>query len=120
MNFQGVVRTREPEETKECNSAVADMHLAWDVQKKMWTATFVGGVHIGTIKRFASHDLTEAQKLKMVEMGALSKESPRKKASEQFITLWCQAILDGNSGEFEKEWGLIFETPKKKQRCNKL
>ena len=34
LNFQGVVRTREPEEPKECNSAVADLHLDWDVQKK--------------------------------------------------------------------------------------
>ncbi len=120
LNFQGVVRTREPEEPKECNSAVADMHLDWDFRTKTWTATFVGGVHVGTIKRLASDDLTGAQKRKMVEMGALSKESSRKKASEQYITLWCQAIVDGNSREFENEWGLVFETPKKKQRSDEL
>ena len=56
----------------------------------------------------------------MVEMGALSKESCRKKASEQFITLWCQAIADGNSREFENDWGLVFETLKKKRRRDKF
>ena len=120
LNFQGVERHLEPEEPTECNSAVADMHLDWDFHLKAWTATFVGGVHIGTIKRFASHDLTEAQKRKMVEMGQISQDTVRKKASEKFITLWCQAIMEGNSGEFEKEWGLVFETPKKKQRSDKF
>ena len=120
LMFQGVVRTREQEEPEECNSAVTDVHLDWDFQKKAWTATFVGGVHCGTIRRFASTDLSLAQKRKMVAMGALSKESCRKKASEQFITLWCQAIADGNSREFENDWGLVFETPKKKPRRDKL
>ena len=114
MNFQGVERIQEPEEQKECNSAVAGLHLDWNFDSKTWTATFIGGVHIGTSKRFAAHDLTETQRRKMIELCEIGKKSIPKNASERFITLWCQAIVEGKGGEFEKEWGLAFETPKKK------
>ena len=43
--------------------------------------------------------------------------SDQKKISEQFITFWCQAIVDKKDGEFEKEWELSPEQAKKKRRC---
>ena len=55
----------------------------------------------------------------MIELRMISTKDDMKKASEQFITLWGQAIVDQKSGEFEKEWGLVFETPIKKRRCSR-
>ena len=43
--------------------------------------------------------------------------SDQKKISEQFITFWCQAIVDKKGGEFEKEWDLTSGQAKKKRRC---
>ena len=116
LAFQGVERIQEPEDQKTCNSAVPGVHLDWDFQFKAWTATFVDGVHVGTTKRFASYDLTAAQRSKLLELNGTSTCPDSKTASKQLITLWCQAIVDEKSGEFEKEWGLVFETPKKTPR----
>ena len=49
----------------------------------------------------------------MIRMNKITQASTPKEASEQFITLWCHAIVDEKSCEFEKEWGLVLETPKK-------
>ena len=118
--FQGVERIKEAEPGLECNCAVAGVNLDWDFQTKVWTTTFVDGVHVGTKKRFAAHELTGAQRSKMVEPCHITQKSEPIIASQQFITLWCQSTVDEKSGEFENEWGLAFETPKKKHRNGKV
>ena len=116
--FQGVERNNEEEEEKTCNSEVAGMHLDWDFEKKAWTATFVDGVHVGTTRRFAAEELTKEHRKKMMSLSMIGRDwSDQKKISEQFITFWCQAIVDKKDGEFEKEWELSPEQAKKKRRC---
>ena len=116
LMFHGVGRNKEKEDEKTCNSEVAGMRLGRDSETNAWTATFVDGVHVGTTKRFASYDLTAAQRSKLLELNGTSTCPDSKTASKQLTTLWCQVIVDEKSGEFEKEWGLVFETPKKKPR----
>ena len=116
--FQGVERNKEEEDEKTCNSAVAGMHLDWDFEKKTWTATFVDGVHVGTTKRFAAEQLTKEHCKKMIALSMIDrKTSDQKKVSEQFITFWCQAIVDKKGGEFEKQWDLSSGQATKKRRC---
>ena len=116
--FQGVQRYNEEEAKKTCNSAVAGLHLDWDFEKKAWTATFVDGVHVGTTKRFAAEQLTKEHCKKMIALSMIDrKTNDQKHVSEQFITFWCQAIVDNKGGEFEKEWDLSSDQANKKRRC---
>ena len=116
--FQGVERNKEEEGEETCNSEVAGIHLDWDFETKAWTATFVDGVHVGTTKRFAAEQLTKEHWKKMSALSMIDrKTSDLKKVSEQFITFWCQAIVDQKGDEFEKEWDLFCEQAKKKRRC---
>ena len=125
--FQGVEREdgqQKEEEQLQCNcSEVADLHLEWDFTEKQWTATFVAGEYVGTIKSFSAADLKTRWK-KMVALTIVDGQFGYdvKRVIERFMIHWCQAIVGRTGDAFEQEWELVvkeFETPKKKPRLKK-
>jgi len=114
LYFQGVFPTVETAVagmiTANCPE-VPDLHLEWDFHTKAWKGEFISGPSVGLTRIFGTADLT-AQRLSLMRDAGIEDKEGRtdlvaKHRAKAFITLWCQAIANGQPHvEFEEKWGL--------------
>jgi hypothetical protein len=116
LHFQGVVDVDEDDETKIANcTAVADLHVRWDFQKKLWQAEFLDGALRGVKRSFSQEDITVErwEKLRRASMltvnASLANASAadKKQVAKEFIVYWCASISRGDHEKFEADWGVM-------------
>jgi hypothetical protein len=115
LHFQGVVDIDDNDDTKIANcTAVADLHVEWDFQKKLWQSEFVDGALRGVKRSFSQADNTVDRwdKLRRASMSTVdasfadASAADKKQVAKEFIVHWCASISRGDHHTFEADWGV--------------